>query len=1705
MCFSLSACGKKNKATRLDSPAVTISSEGVAQWKEIEHASGYAYRVDNGDEISTDQTSVTLTEGQSIVVKAVGDGKAYLDSGWSQIKTYTKPSPSAPKTLSTPVVAISADGMAHWSKITGALMYAYKVNDGPEQETTTLYVALNDGDSIVVKAVGDGTNYYDSAWSAKKTYDAQYFEPVTLDTPVVSVSKTGRASWEKVTGANSYAYIINGSEQKITTNLFVQLEKFGDRIKVQAFGDPNYYNPSAWSDEAEYVNDSTPPSEPQTLDAPVLSVDGNGLATWTAVDNAEMYTFLKNGTVEGSTSGLELPLERGETLKVKAVGDGEQYLDSDWSNEVKYEPTVSAPATLTAPDVFVAKDGTASWTENANASGFIVKIDGTEKPQQSANTYSLNNGECIEVMAVGNGTTYLNSAYSEAITYTAPGGKLSAPANIRIEIEGTKANTVLVSWDPVDRANEYCYTAGDRLPVNVDANSKVEMELKDGEIFKIFTVGVENVIIPGDYSLCVEDSDAVQVTFSVDNSKIYTVSQIIPVANYYGDVPSAKDFIVRGTVAANSAYSTQDKNISITLKEGDLTFVLYGAQFANGEGASLDTDELKGLTAISTGRVVNREGTPAFNEGNTITVTGDSDVIFALASRELGLNEIYRKDFTLPVAGFGVEITGWTAQTADTENGDALTPSEAEGVWKATVVRKTVDVQFKLTARLSFGGKTMDAEFTVTVKAFVIAPSVLDGLLSFATENNRVSQDVYSQVWQQNGIKFTNAKTELSDAVAGYVNPVRCYQWSSIKVEYTDMVKIIFTCSNATYANSLFSSIEDYVVTVDGNTVTVELGEKLNSFEIAELAKQVRINSIDVYVAKEAKALAVPEVGTIDLYGNVTWNTVANASGYEYSVNDGEPSFVREPITVTLSDGQTIKVRAVGDGTAYTYSAWSEAKTYTKQVQNLTALPQISVDEITGKVTLTAVVDHATKYVYQIKTSGGDWQTAVEISASSIDKIPYTVVSSLNGGDSIRIRAVGDEIYVFPADSWTQITYTAPDKPVELQQPDVTVDRAGKVEWSHSNDFVTKFKYCIGENLTADSLKDLSADAWSTAESGTIILDSGKSIAVIACSYSENTLDSKATIVSYFAPGTHDAVELVEVLHADDENGKPRALIYWVYDGEGVTFEIVLTNEDGSENKLTTQGDSAVIELKNYNEIIIRVARTEGGPVFPDFDYRNFKNASADLSVLDDYIAYFDGVKVATEKASLKFPEKVKENTEIGLPARGTTYSDVELEWEATDDYGCAEIVEGKLAIDVSKAPDEGTVVELYVIIFVNSTDDDATFEIKVKVIRETTFNFITIYSDVTSGSKDISGITHEQDGATVVFEKKSGETTPQYYNNGTAVRVYQNNTVTVSADCNIKQIEVTSTDTPLMTANVDTGSYSGGIWKCSADSKTKTVVFTVTGNTRVSEMKITFDIPLTDEQVIAKTKETLTQPVPVITASTYTYNLLLTSEFGASIVWSVSSSSGNGVYAYTDTTGILVVTRQEDNEISVKVSATISFGNATPDTSLTYTLTVPAVDAVNPSEKTWQKVNDITKINGILSGVVAELSIIITNSSDTKALGTYAGGNNVPAVNFNKNEISDSVALKLVKGNKTNTYAIKQGDSYLYAASSGSNYLKTQTALDDNASWSISVTSAGVATIVAQGTNTRNTMQYNSQNNSSLFACYASASQSDVSIWVYA
>ncbi|MBQ3532029.1 MAG: CehA/McbA family metallohydrolase [Oscillospiraceae bacterium] len=101
----------------------------------------------------------------------------------------------------------------------------------------------------------------------------------------------------------------------------------------------------------------------------------------------------------------------------------------------------------------------------------------------------------------------------------------------------------------------------------------------------------------------------------------------------------------------------------------------------------------------------------------------------------------------------------------------------------------------------------------------------------------------------------------------------------------------------------------------------------------------------------------------------------------------------------------------------------------------------------------------------------------------------------------------------------------------------------------------------------------------------------------------------------------------------------------------------------------------------------------------------------------------------------------------------------------------------------------------------------------------------------------------------------------------------------------------------------------------------------------------------------------------------------------------------------------------------------------------------------------------------------------------------------------------SDIQILTIEAGVVEGTFAFGTGSGYLYAAgtsksqngSKNNNYLRTEEKITANSSWKITI-SNGVASVVAQGENGCNVMQYNYS--STLFSAYSSASQNKIAIY---
>ena len=182
--------------------------------------------------------------------------------------------------------------------------------------------------------------------------------------------------------------------------------------------------------------------------------------------------------------------------------------------------------------------------------------------------------------------------------------------------------------------------------------------------------------------------------------------------------------------------------------------------------------------------------------------------------------------------------------------------------------------------------------------------------------------------------------------------------------------------------------------------------------------------------------------------------------------------------------------------------------------------------------------------------------------------------------------------------------------------------------------------------------------------------------------------------------------------------------------------------------------------------------------------------------------------------------------------------------------------------------------------------------------------------------------------------------------------------------------------------------------------------------------------------------------------------------------------------------------------------TALLSFGNnetsGMREEELTFTagsplatkVTITVSQDVNPDlKKGWWLVTDVNDLQ-------AGDKLVIAATGLDYAISTETNTNNRKSKPITKNgaslkDVAENIQQYALEIDANGLYSFKgtlgsDADKYIYAASSSSNYMKVSTTLDDNGKFTVAIASDGAATIIAQGSNTRNHMQYNNKSTSS-------------------
>ncbi len=322
--------------------------------------------------------------------------------------------PTLPK-IATPEVTIGSDGLATWNSVENALYYVYIIDEGDEKLTAECQVQLAPYESVKVKAVSGSEKHSDSVFSKYETYiqsTDQPTQPTKLGTPQVTVNANGVATWGAIGNAQYYVYVISGGTETNTTERSIQLAD-NQTIKVKACSDDEDYEDSDYSQLITYTHGTVQ----TTLNTPQVSINADGKATWNSIANAEYYVYVIDNGDEIKTYDCSVTLANGQTVSVKACNDGENYVNSEYSQPKTYTKVIPQPTKLGTPQVSISANGLATWGSITNAQYYYYVISGGEETKTTDRSVQLSENQTIKVKAGSDDEDYADSDYSAVKTY----------------------------------------------------------------------------------------------------------------------------------------------------------------------------------------------------------------------------------------------------------------------------------------------------------------------------------------------------------------------------------------------------------------------------------------------------------------------------------------------------------------------------------------------------------------------------------------------------------------------------------------------------------------------------------------------------------------------------------------------------------------------------------------------------------------------------------------------------------------------------------------------------------------------------------------------------------------------------------------------------------------------------------------------------------------------------------------------------------------------------------------------------------------------------------------------------------------------------------------------------------------------------------------------------------------------------------------
>ena len=519
-------------------------------------------------------------------------------------------------------------------------------------------------------------------------------------------------------------------------------------------------------------------------------------------------------------------------LEVGATGTDEVYVqgyviapgtyNSSYNNfdNLYIAKTYEEGKLTTAEDAFYVFRPTADGTNLTSAGlslGDLVVFKGKLQNYKSSSaaetdptTPELISGTCVSVTSAADlskGDAEKVAAAKEALTL-----ETSYLSGASITLPATKSGATL-TWAITSGENVEISNGKLVIASNASGSVTLTVTIKSGDVTdtKDFTFTVESVNYgTADAPLTVTQALALAQTQCAESNAV--TQQVVYMTGKLNNVPTDK-----GTYYQN-LYLEDESGKSI---------LVFTANVKDGVAVPAQNDVL-----LICGYIKNYNGTIEFTSANNTNVSVETNTR-GTSAITLGAHE------NATVEGLSATATNGSTVTF------TVTADSGKEIETVKINGKTIE---GTEGSYTF---TVAGDTTVTVETKNAGdPTTVEKTLSFASKDNRTKFDADTdkeQIWEQNGIKFTNSQGSSTSKVADYANPVRCYASSNIKVECTGMTEIAFDCSkNASNLSSTIGTQDGVTVTVSGTIVTIKFDTAQNEFNITKLTAQVQISSITV-------------------------------------------------------------------------------------------------------------------------------------------------------------------------------------------------------------------------------------------------------------------------------------------------------------------------------------------------------------------------------------------------------------------------------------------------------------------------------------------------------------------------------------------------------------------------------------------------------------------------------------------------------------------------------------------------------------------------------------------------------------------------------------------------------------------------------------------------------------------------------------------